>query len=88
MSNLLLFRRRHQTAQQFAREVRRLARDFEGTPADRRALVAYVVRRCEEPRFGSDERLVAELERILDGFLEPWYDEEERLRSERDPAEP
>lgn len=88
MRRLLLFRPRHQTAQEFADEVRRLVREFEGTPADRRALVNYVIWRCEEPRFGLNGHLIAELERILDGFLEPWTDARQHERSEEVPGEP
>lgn len=82
MTKVLPFRPRHQTAQEFAEEVRRRVREFEGTPADRHALVSYVIRRCEEPRFKTNESLIAELERILDGFLEPWFEERENVGPE------
>jgi len=88
MKKVLLYRPRHQTAQQFAVEVRRRVQEFDGTPVDRQALVVYVMRRCEEPRFASNEHLIAELDSILYGFLDPCPDERERERPAEAPSHP
>ena len=75
MARFLLFRRKLRGADDFVVTVRNLVRRFDGTPADRNDIVNQVIRRCDQPDICSNGPVIAELERILDGFLEPWYDE-------------
>ena len=81
MGKVLAFRPRHQTAAAFAAEVRKLVDEFDGPAADRRSIVNYVIRRCNEPRLGSNKQLIAELEHVLDGFLDPWLDDQQRSQT-------
>jgi len=81
LGKVLAFRPRYQTPAAFAAEVRKLVDEFDGPAADRRSIVNYVIRRCNEPRLGSNKQLITELEHVLDGFLDPWLDDQQRSQT-------
>jgi hypothetical protein len=70
MGKILQFPDRQQNAKLLLEEVREALESFDGDQNDRKRYVHYVIRRCEKLKLENDSSVIAQLENMLDGFLD------------------